>query len=171
MDGEAKGEKTKTYISINEQQCMLSERERRAGRERKGRKWQDTDSKGSTCHPLYFPVRRQGAAQTSRPASHIPGSDLGGPRPGPVQRKSEDWGMSAFRAHSIFRPSSARMSGRARKKCIETCSPGRENPCTCHPAGKLGGVCVLCHRVARTAETFYSVPLSGERSAKVVRPT
>ena len=38
------------------------------------------------------PNAAPGAPQTSRPASHISGSDLGGPRPRPAQRESEDWG-------------------------------------------------------------------------------
>ena len=107
---------------------------------------------------------RQGAAQTSRPALKISGSDLGGPRPGPAQEKSEDWGMGAFCAHSIFRSIPARMSLRARDKYVETCSPGHEMPCTWRPAGKYEGLCDLSARWRASCTTVYIVFLSASHA-------
>ena len=100
---------------------------------------------------------RQGAAQTSRPALKISGSDLGGPRPGPAQEKSEDWGMGAFCAHSIFRSIPARLSARAREKCVETCSPGHGMPVPEPLAGQVGRLCDRSCDVACECNSFFVV--------------
>ena len=115
---------------------------------------------------------RQGAAQASRPALKISGSDLGGPRPGPAQEKSEDWGMGAFCAHSIFRSIPARLSARARKKCVETCSPGHGMPVPEPRAGQVGRLCVRFGDVARECNSFFvvlAVLLAGRHVARTLR--
>ena len=70
----------------------------------------------------------------------------------PPSEKSEDWGMSAESAHSIFRLAPALLSVRARAKSIETCSPGQEMPYTWLPAATYGGFMRPLRSVARNLQ-------------------
>ena len=78
----------------------------------------------------------------------------------PPSVESEDWGMSAESAHSIFRRIPARMSARARRKCVETCPSGLGMPYTWPPAGTPEGLCVVPPGWRATCRTLYSVYLT-----------
>ena len=84
----------------------------------------------------------------------------------PPSVKSEDWGMSAESAHSIFRRIPARMSARAQGKCIETCLPGQEMPYTWYPAGKYGGLRDLSARWRARCRTVCIVCLSASSAGQ-----
>ena len=90
----------------------------------------------------------------------FPDQTSGGPRPRPAHRKVGRLGGCAQSAHSIFRRVPARLSARARRKCVETCSPGLGMPYTWPSVGTPVGLCVVPPGWRASCGTLYSVFLT-----------